>query len=80
MVRIGKESRCCLIQAYLTATPSRNTPLLFLGFHAPARPALAAFRADDFPIRVARVEPCHLSANSGQIASDTTAADSYMEH
>src|SRR6185312_16291617 len=29
-------SRCCSIQAYLTATPSRNTPPLFLRFRDPA--------------------------------------------
>ena len=47
----GNESRCSWIQAYFTATPSQNTPLLFLRFRAPARPAAAACGAAAFSSR-----------------------------
>jgi hypothetical protein len=60
-----------LIQAYLTATPSRNTPLLFLGFLVLVRLAAAAFEAGDFLLRAAEDEPCRWSGNYGPIVFGT---------
>src|SRR5271169_2975172 len=71
MTATGNEPPCWVIQAYFTATPSQNTPLLFLGFRVPFRFAEAACA---IACSLLAVRPAWRSRRTDRAAGQTSCA------